>query len=259
MFNLNTFKENGYIICKSVTPEVLHNLRLTLFDMLQISYKKHLGVLSNFEKFSINEINRIFIELENQDHSHITKIFDNIRNTDAFYKLVNNELHIDHCKKLLSVKNKSSVFLNSLSLRMDPPNSIKFSYGWHRDADVNVDKSEFIQAWIPLVDIDETLGGLEIIKNSHVNEFKTEHTDYVKNAVKNGKKKSDPIVYRLPHDTKIITPGAEELTLTANFGETIFFSNKLMHRSGLNHTNNKVRFAITAFYHRSDILESDWF
>ena len=90
-------------------------------------------------------------------------------------------------------------------------------------------------------------------------EFKTEHTDYVKDAIKKGKKKSDPMVYRLPHNTKIITPDAEELTLTANFGETIFFSNKLMHRSGLNRTNNKVRFAITAFYHRSDVLESDWF
>ena len=259
MFNLNTFRENGYIICKSVKPEDLNNLRLTLFEMLQISYKKHLGVLNSSENFSINEINRIFIELENQDHSHITKIFDNIRNTDAFYKLVNNESHLNYCKKLLSVQNNSSLFLNSLSLRMDPPNSVKFSYGWHRDTEVNIDRSEFIQAWIPLVDIDKTLGGLEIIKNSHISEFKTEHTDYVKDAIKKGKKKSDPMVYRLPHNTKIITPDAEELTLTANFGETIFFSNKLMHRSGLNRTNNKVRFAITAFYHRSDVLESDWF
>ena len=38
MFNLNTFKENGYIICKSVTPEVLHNLRLTLFDSVFLSF-----------------------------------------------------------------------------------------------------------------------------------------------------------------------------------------------------------------------------
>ena len=140
---------------------------------------------------------------------------------------------------------------------MDPPNSIKFSYGWHTDGMVNVRGSEFIQAWIPLVDINESLGGLEIIKNSHRVEYKTEHTDYLRQVV-SGKRKTDPILNRL-HSEKIITPGAEELVLTANFGETIFFSNKLMHRSGLNRTKDKVRLAITVFYHRSNIIDSDWY
>ena len=209
--------------------------------------------------FFIEDLNKIFIELENHNHTYIKKIFDSVRTTSAFLQLVNNDLHLEHCRKLLSVNNQSSMFLNSLSIRMDPPKSINFSYGWHTDSIVNVDRSEFIQAWITLVDINESLGGLEIIKNSHISEFKTEHTDHIKEAIRNGRKHSDPLVNRIPYTTKIITPGAEKLVLTANFGETIFFSNRLMHRSGLNQTKNKVRLAITAFYHRSDVFDSDWY
>jgi ectoine hydroxylase-related dioxygenase (phytanoyl-CoA dioxygenase family) len=259
MIDKNFFKDHGYTKFSSIPLKVLTNLKLTLFEMLKVSYKKYIGTLDDRLDLSLEDANRIFIELENQNHAHITKIFDSVRTTSAFLQLVNNELHLKCCRDLLSANSQSSMFLNSLSIRMDPPNSTNFSYGWHTDSDVNVNKSEFVQAWIPLVDINESLGGLEIIKNSHVSEFKTEHTDHVNKAVRNGKKHLDPLVYRLPHATKIITPGAEELVLTANFGETIFFSNKLMHRSGLNRTKNKVRLAVTAFYHRSDVLDSDWY
>jgi ectoine hydroxylase-related dioxygenase (phytanoyl-CoA dioxygenase family) len=259
MISNKNFKDHGYTKGKSVPVETLDNLRFTLFDMLKISFKKYIGPLKNSSEFSIEDANKLFIQLENHSHSNITKIFDSIRTTTAFFQLVNNDLHLNYCRKLLSVEDKSSMFLNSLSIRMDPQNSTNFSYGWHTDSVVNVSGSEFVQAWIPLVDIDESLGGLEIIKNSHIFQFKTEHTDHVIDAVKNGRKNSDPLVYRLPHSTKIITPEAQELVLTANYGETIFFSNKLMHRSGLNRTKNKVRLAITAFHHRSDVLESDWY
>jgi ectoine hydroxylase-related dioxygenase (phytanoyl-CoA dioxygenase family) len=142
---------------------------------------------------------------------------------------------------------------------MDPPGSKDFSYGWHTDGDINIGNSIFVQAWIPLVDIDEKLGGLEIIENSHIDEIKTEHTDAIRESVKKGDTFSDPLVYRTPHSSKLLTPGAREKSLTANFSQTIFFSNQLMHRSGLNLTEDKVRFALTAFYHRSDFIQSDWY
>jgi len=259
MIDKQYFKNNGYTKFNSIPLSVLINLRSTLFEMLKISYKKYIGTLDDQLDLSLEDANKIFIELEKDNHMHITKIFDGIRTTSAFLQLVNNEFHLSCCRNLLSVNNQSSMFLNSLSIRMDPPNSKNFSYGWHTDGMVNVGGSEFVQAWIPLVDINESLGGLEIIKDSHIVEYKTEHTDYLKEVVASGKRKTDPILNRLPHSEKIITPGAEELVLTANFGETIFFSNKLMHRSGLNRTKDKVRLAITVFYHRSDIIDSDWY
>jgi ectoine hydroxylase-related dioxygenase (phytanoyl-CoA dioxygenase family) len=173
--------------------------------------------------------------------------------------MINNDTHLKYCRDLLSVQDDASIFLNSLSCRMDPPNSKDFSYGWHTDGMINVVGSQFVQAWIPLVDIDENLGGLEIIKDSHITEFETEHSDYLIEVVKSGKRKTDKLLNRVPHNEKIITPGAEEKVLTANFGDTIFFSNKLMHRSGINKTKDKIRLAITAFYHRSDLMNSDWY
>ena len=149
--------------------------------------------------------------------------------------------------------------MNSMSLRMDPPGSKDFSYGWHTDADVNIERSQFVQTWTPLIDIDESLGGLEIIEKSHINEIKTEYTDAIRKAVKDGEKFKNPLVYRTPHNTKIISPDTSQKTLTAKFGDTIFFSNQLMHRSGLNLTEDKVRFVVTCFYHRSDMIDNGWY
>lgn len=256
--HLLDYQTNGYVIINTIPSSSLLELKETFINLVKSSYSKHIGKPNGpLEEDYV--VNNMFIELENNNHEHITKIFDSIRLTTSFLNVVNSSEHISYCKKLLEVDESVELFINSMSMRMDPPGTKEFSYGWHTDGDVNIGNSVFIQAWIPLVDINEELGGLEIIENSHINEIKTEHTDAIKKAVKDGNTHTDPIVYRTPHSTKVITPGAKEKTLTANFGQTVFFSNKLMHRSGLNLTQNKVRLALTAFYHRSDVNNSDWY
>lgn len=256
--HLLDYQKNGYVIINTIPSSSLLELKETFINLVKSSYSKHIGKPNGpLEEDYV--VNNMFIELENNNHEHITKIFDSIRLTTSFLNVVNSSEHISYCKKLLEVDESVELFINSMSMRMDPPGTKEFSYGWHTDGDVNIGNSVFIQAWIPLVDINEELGGLEIIENSHIKEIKTEHTDAIKKAVKDGNTHTDPIVYRTPHSTKVITPGAKEKTLTANFGQTVFFSNKLMHRSGLNLTQNKVRLALTAFYHRSDVNNSDWY
>lgn len=256
--HLLDYQKNGYAIFKSIPTSSLLELKETFVNMTKNSYFRYIGKPNGpIEEDYV--INKMFIELENKNHKFVTKIFDSIRLTTSFLNVVNSPDHISYCKNLLQVDESVDLFINSMSMRMDPPGSKEFSYGWHTDADVNISNSIFIQAWIPLVDIYEELGGLEIIENSHTKEIKTEHTDTIKKSVKDGNTYTDPLVYRTPHNTKVITPGAKEKTLTPNFGQTIFFSNKLMHRSGLNLTQNKVRLASTAFYHRSDLNDTDWY
>ena len=48
---------------------------------------------------------------------------------------------------------------------MDIPNSKKFMYGWHQDFKSNINKSKFIQLWLPATnDITKNLGGLSILE-----------------------------------------------------------------------------------------------
>ena len=250
--------KNGYTIIDSVPFLELQELKETLINIIKKSYLKNIGKL-DVPQNEDYVLNNMFIELENKSHSFITKIFDSVRLTSSDLKVVTSPKHIEYCKKLFNSNENFDLFINSMSVRMDPPKSTKFSYGWHTDGDVNINKSVFIQSWTPLVDINEELGGLEIIENSHINEVKTEHTDLVNSEVKKGNRLTNLLCLQPPHDRKIITPEAKQKILTANFGQTIFFSNKLMHRSGINLSKNKVRLALTAFYHRSDIAESDWY
>lgn len=262
------YKENGYLIKESIPSSSLLELKETFVNMTKNSYSKYIGKPhgSLEEDYVINEM---FIELENKNHEYVTKIYDSIRLTSSFLNVVNSPNHISCCKKLLQVNQSVDLFINSMGVRMDPPGVNEFMYGWHTDADVNVGNSEFVQAWIPLVDIYEDLGGLEIIENSHIKEVKTEHTDAVRKSVKEDNQaratnsglsyNTNPLVTRPPHNTKILTLDTNKIHLTPNFGQTLFFSNKLMHRSGLNLTQNKLRLALTAFYHRSDLNNTDWY
>jgi len=256
---VSDFLLNGYLITESVPLSYLMELKETLINLVKRSYSKNIGTIRIGDYEENNLINQLFIELENKNHSYITKIYDSIRLTTSYFNVVNSKEHIDYCKKLLQVEKDADLFINSMSIRMDPPSSKTFSYGWHTDADVNIKKSDFVQSWIPLGNINKELGGLEIIEKSHIKEFKTEYTDRIREAVNKGNRLKDPIVYRTPHDTKIITPEYVQKILTPIFGQTIFFSNKLMHRSGINKSKDKVRLAVTAFYHRSDKSESDWY
>ena len=97
MIDKQYFKNNGYTKFNSIPLSVLINLRSTLFEMLKISYKKYIGTLDDQLDLSLEDANKIFIELEKDNHMHITKIFDGIRTTSAFLQLVNNEFHLRCC------------------------------------------------------------------------------------------------------------------------------------------------------------------
>ena len=44
MIDKNFFKDHGYTKFSSIPLKVLTNLKLTLFEMLKVSYKKYIGI-----------------------------------------------------------------------------------------------------------------------------------------------------------------------------------------------------------------------
>ncbi len=255
---LQFFKENGYLIKKIIPIEKIRALQHLLAVMVRNSYIKNVAKIER--DISEKEIlTKVFIELEMRSHSYVEKLFNHIRQTTKCYELITDAQLTGAINRIMRKKYDNDLFVNSVSLRMDPPGSKNFSYGWHTDSVVNVENSNFVQCWTPLVDIDRELGGLEIVEKSHIKKVKTQYSDEILKAVKKGEKNSNPIVYRTPHSTKVITPNVKKKSLTATVGESILFSNKLMHRSGLNKTKDKVRFSLTAFYHDSNKINSGWY
>ncbi len=252
------FEDNGYLIKKIIPINKIKAFQHLLANMISNSYSKNIEKIG--KNVSEKEIlTNVFIELEMSSHSHVEKLFNHIRETNKCYELITDSRLMEAINKIMRKKSNNDLFVNSLSLRMDPPGSKKFSYGWHTDNLTNVENSNFVQCWTPLVDIDRELGGLEIVEKSHIKQVKTQYSDEILKAFKKGERDSNPVVYRTPHNTKIITPNVKKKTLTANIGESILFSNKLMHRSGLNKTKDRVRFSLTAFYHDLNKINSGWY
>ena len=52
--------------------------------------------------------------------------------------------------QLMKRKSNANLYLNSNAISMDIPNDKKYLYGWHRDNNVNIPGSNFIQLWMPL-------------------------------------------------------------------------------------------------------------
>ena len=65
-------------------------------------------------------------------------------------------------------------------------------------------------------------------------------------------------ILRASHKVKILSKNfkLKEKVISCNLGQAIFFNKKLMHKSGINKTKNRMRYVCSNFYH--DINNSNW-
>jgi hypothetical protein len=259
------YKSNGFVKVKLIPEKKITRLRESLADLIKTSYRKHIS--PELLKLSDYEIlNDIFIKLEKNNHEYVSKLYNSIRMSSTFLDVANDENLRKWVNLFLGNDPDENLFLNSTSIRMDPPKLSDFSYGWHVDGLINVRNSDFVQSWTPLVNVTPNIGGLEIILNSHIKPVESEYSKYIRETMENKiglidnmSGTGDKILFSPPYSTKIISPDFTEACLTADAGETILFSDQLMHRSGLNVTEDKVRYVVTSFFHDGTIQESDWF
>ena len=167
--------------------------------------------------------------------------------------MISNEHLVSIINKLLDNPKQRNLYINSNSVRMDRPGLNKFMYGWHQDYKSNIEGSKFLQLWMPIIgDIDKKIGGLHVMEGSFKYDIRTTHT-----KIENKRKKINAPI-RASYKTKILDlpQKFKETHLTCKFGEGIIFNSMLMHKSGLNKSRNKMRYAMTCFYH--DILNPSW-
>lgn len=161
----------------------------------------------------------------------------------------------NQCQKLLSVYNLAGSLEDVLKIKCDiklptmntkplvsfsSKHTSKSEVYWkipaHQDSPSNLGSKNGVTCWIPLQDTNEDLGPLEVSPNSHLlGELPHKNLNGVPVLLKNNFK-FDP----MPMDV----------------GDALFFNTMLVHKSGLNKTENSIRWSMHFRY--NDAMEQSF-
>ena len=113
----------------------------------------------------------------------------------------------------------------------------KAELDWHREIFQTIPRASFIQIWAPLIhNTNKKNGSLRIIPRSHIQILPKPKWASNKNLVSKVSYSSDVL-----HNFN-----AKDISL--KLGQAIFFSGRLLHKSGQNNSNNP-RYSVVGLYH----------
>lgn len=102
-----------------------------------------------------------------------------------------------------------------------------YRLGPHQDWPSNLGSTNGITCWIPLQDVDEDLGPLEVVPNSHT---------------------LGPLEHEGVPPLLINKSGFDYVSVPMNIGDALFFHTMLIHRSGNNVTEDRIRISLHLRY-----------
>ena len=116
----------------------------------------------------------------------------------------------------------------------------------HQDIYFFEKSTDFVSAWIPLINIDSSMGGLTLASNTH-------HIDLDKGLVAYGTKEGSRVTPGIPEEKL-----GDVTWLNSNFriGDLLLFTCKTIHKA-LPNTSNKLRISIDTRYQNS-LSQMDW-
>ncbi|PPR48337.1 MAG: hypothetical protein CFH18_00089 [Alphaproteobacteria bacterium MarineAlpha5_Bin8] len=251
---LEKFDKAGYFKIRVLPKKITNQFYDEFAKSIRLIIEREFPNLDSNININSKEwlVNKGMLFLDKKNHKFLVEIYDQIPRTNIFYNIINYEKIIKIVNCLLKRNSQNNLYINPATLRMDIPKKFEYSYGWHRDNNSNIPNSNFIQLWCPLInDINKKIGGLNVLNGSHKYNLNTSSTKIEKNKLKKG------MVVRPSLKTKVFkSKDFKEEIITAKVGEIVFFNNSLMHKSGLNFSNEKIRYVLAAFYH--DTTNKEW-
>ena len=231
------FQENGFIIRKKFIPKPLIENVINTF----IKFCKKLGgekfnVHDSVNDFYSEEFNKKLIELREEKPKVYGAIYDTMQTTVSMQKIALHKNILQDVSKLLSTQVTNLMCFNYL-FRMDPPHCNRNKLDWHQDFITydQVDMSDGLTAWIPLIDIPLKLGPLRALKKSHlygrVEDYEINENSSINNLVSHKHKIKNSVIDKYT-----------SVSLPVNSGDIIYISMNLIHASGDN-ISNRIRFS----------------
>ena len=131
---------------------------------------------------------------------------------------------MDHCNLDFPVLNTKP--LVSFSSKHTAKNEAYWKIGPHQDWPSNLGSTNGVTCWIPLQDVDEELGPLEIVPDSHLLGA-LEHQG------------TPPVIHGIATDTFF-----NYVPVPIKIGDALFFHTMLIHKSGENKTDDRIRWSM---------------
>jgi len=244
---IKEFKKKGYtVIDKIFTTKEMNTLSLSVKNILKYRFK---SLKNNNEQFnSINskiDVLKYLPQLiSKNDRNAFDHILDTIYQTPEFMRMVSKEKIQNIANKLMNNNKDSPLYGYINKCRINLPQDEIATLGWHREIFQTIPRSNFIQIWAPLFfNSTSKNGALQFCEGSHLVNFpKPKWT-----SNKNGTSK---IVFNDEN-----THNFKKIEMNLKVGQAVFFSGKLLHRSG-NNISNLPRFSMVGLYHN---IEDDNF
>jgi phytanoyl-CoA hydroxylase len=235
---LGFYRKNGYLHLKDFLPKeevatVLKDAKGVFFK--QFIKKKYLPLESSFNEISEELFNNCLYRLFEEDRECLMNCGKQAQHLISLHRLslTNNitEILIELGLKTPTISTRPVLFFNHPKLA---EKKVFYKVEAHQDWGSMQGSLNSIVIWVPLINIDTSLGALEIMPKSHLFGLRTDHID-------NGFR----MVSLSEEENK------ELLAIEVNVGDVLIFSSFLIHQSGEN-SSNKPRWSCHFRYNDLD-------
>lgn len=180
-----------------------------------------------------------FLSLSNSNRKFISIMYDQCKQLPTFLRLSSWE---GFGKIYGSIYGTSLVGIgeNSYGIRFDLPNEEQFRSHWHQEYAYNPQSPEGLVFWIPLVDMHERMGSVEILRGSN-NAGHVEHKELDKYSFKSG-------LYRvgIPNEQVMLETYSIDSPLS-KMGDLLLMRFDTIHQSGRN-VSDRLRVTLQVRY-----------
>lgn len=230
----NIYEENGCFLAKGLfKSEDLQPICYDIEKLIKLLYQH-----KQLELFPELDGNNCFDDgltwLAAYDRQLVARIFDACRRLLPVH-VISVDQRLQEISRILT---KSEILSASdiKAIRIDLPNEEKYLFDWHQDYPYVMDSLDALVFWIPLQDVDEINGCLNIALGSHkLGLQKLTILDH--NNKQNNKQK----FMQLAHPE--VVNQFSQIRVPCQFGDVLVFSTLLLHASGAN-MSQRARFTL---------------
>ena len=184
--------------------------------------------------FKSVDLNSILIETRLKNPKIFSSIYDTLLKSSSINKLIYSNSLDEYAAEFLNTK-PDVIYAHGIMLRMDAPHDKRNVYDWHQDSaydEINLIPSNGVILWCPLIDTDINNGTLIVLPQSH------NEPNHI-----NETRKQSPGISRQVTPPNFIVEKYKELSVPVKSGDCLFSFANLIHKSGVNMSNN-IRFTL---------------
>ncbi|MBA4015777.1 MAG: hypothetical protein C0483_01175 [Pirellula sp.] len=179
---------------------------------------------------SILDIDAAWQFLVKKDRSLGGLLYNAAKLLPAVQALASSQALIEGVRSIAGFRSPAIVDVN---MRIDAPNEGKYLFSWHQDYWFSICSPRSLVAWIPLTDLDDETGGVEVLSLEQ-----SQGRIYRVRAAENYHSYSDSIVLDEPLNA------SEAVRPVLSAGDVLFFRFDVLHRSRANLSQDRNRWTV---------------